>query len=171
MQIPVVDKRVSAWCFGVAAMMTLCVLGMAAVTVRLFKLQKVCYVTAKCVCTAFGRRCAVLTCVSRAQIGLLRSATYLGVATISLPYVVAALTELLIVACGCVMYGLSGVPLTVILPVMLPPIILTGRAAVQQWVRNDYQLLQPGRMRPPVGSSSAGSASVLPRGRLTGHCW
>jgi hypothetical protein len=121
--IPVGTATFPVWVFGVAALMLALIIGLLSATMRAYILEK--------------RR-------------LLRSVVYLYFGQFTLPFMLAAVTEIMVVVCGILMYAITDAPVIVVLAIFLPIIIVLGVRVFGQWARNDFQLTQDPKLRVTV---------------------
>jgi hypothetical protein len=98
----------------------------------------------------FLRRLSTCTCwcLCVSQEGLLLTDAHVVLKTFRLPYMMALMSEILVILSGLLMFGITGSRLILILAFFVPFLAVLGLRAWSQWVKNDYELLQHPSLRP-----------------------
>ena len=108
------------WVFGIAALMLALIIGLLSATMRAYLLEK--------------RR-------------LLHTVVFLYFGEFTLPFMLAAVTEVMVITCGILMYAITGSSVIIVCAIFLPIIFVLGVRVFGQWARNDFDLTQDPKLR------------------------
>ena len=87
-------------------------------------------------------------CVRTWQEGLLLTDAHVFLKGFRLPYMMALMTEILVILSGLLMFGITGSRLILILAFFAPVLAVLALRVWSQWRKNDYELLEHPSMRP-----------------------
>lgn len=128
-ELSLLGELYPAWVFGLAAFLLVLVICSTTATVRALQLH---------------------------HLGILHVKWFCMSRFASLPIMLAAITEILLVCSALLLMAITGATILVELAVFLPILLVLGYKIHAQWVANDYQLLQPPQLRPGYGSGGDG---------------
>ncbi len=114
------------WVFGIGALLLLLIIGMGFATMRAFYLDKE---------------------------GLLLTEKHVVFRGFGVPYMMAVMTEILVILSGLLMFGVTGSNLLLILAFFGPILVVLGFRVWTQWVHNDYELLEAPSKRPKLSAT------------------